>query len=227
MDNLVSLAGSPTASGLEGFGKWFISRLIVPFRKAWPALRWLTRADAVSCMRIVLMIPAILLFVLGHYFTSAIPFTIAVLLDIVDGWIARHDGPTQFGAFLDSTLDKGATIPFLGLQLWVGFFSHWFLIISALCLIIIDLVNLRINIKNYLMIKRSEQTVESGAKTKVNSNPFGKIKMWATSIGIIALLIGKGPESYLLYEFTYFGYFAIIAAVPFACLSLRGKLSRK
>lgn len=42
----------------------------------------------------------------GSYFSGVILLAVAAIIDEIDGSVARIEGPTKFGAFLDSTFDR-------------------------------------------------------------------------------------------------------------------------
>jgi CDP-diacylglycerol---glycerol-3-phosphate 3-phosphatidyltransferase len=63
---------------------------------------------------------ALALFPTGHLFWGTVGCTLFVLLDMLDGTLARVKGTTgKFGAFLDSTLDRVADAAiFSGIAIW-------------------------------------------------------------------------------------------------------------
>lgn len=64
---------------------------------------------------------ALTLYPSGHLFGGTVVITVFVLLDMLDGAVARASGGTsRFGAFLDSTMDRIADASiFAGLILWL------------------------------------------------------------------------------------------------------------
>jgi CDP-diacylglycerol---glycerol-3-phosphate 3-phosphatidyltransferase len=69
---------------------------------------------------------ALSLFPTGHLFAGTVVCTVFVLADMLDGVLARIKGTTgQWGAFLDSTLDRVADAAiFSGLVLWFMLGGH-------------------------------------------------------------------------------------------------------
>jgi CDP-diacylglycerol--glycerol-3-phosphate 3-phosphatidyltransferase len=69
---------------------------------------------------------ALTLFPTGHLFWGVVGCTLFVLLDMLDGQLARVKGTTgKFGAFLDSTLDRVADAAiFSGLAVWFVLRGH-------------------------------------------------------------------------------------------------------
>ncbi len=85
------------------------------------------------------------LFPIGELFPGALTCTIFVLLDMLDGVLARIKGTTgRWGAFLDSTMDRIADAAiFSGLILWFMLGGHDPLLagVSLFCLVIGSLVS--------------------------------------------------------------------------------------
>src|SRR5436305_6766129 len=83
---------------------------------------------------------AVLLIATGHLFWGAFVVTLSVLLDLLDGALARaRGGGTVFGAVLDSTGDRAADAAIFGALIW------WFsgrgddrllVLLALLCLVL-------------------------------------------------------------------------------------------
>ena len=69
---------------------------------------------------------ALSLYPTGHLFIGTMVCTAFVLLDMLDGVLARLKGTTgPWGAFLDSTLDRiGDAAVFAGLAIWLARGGH-------------------------------------------------------------------------------------------------------
>ena len=67
---------------------------------------YLRTANLLTFARLLLTIPFILCFRAKLMGPAAICFAIAAITDLLDGKIARKQGVTQFGSFLDSFVDK-------------------------------------------------------------------------------------------------------------------------
>ena len=70
-----------------------------------------TRANAITGFRVLFAVPMlILMYQLGPSWWTWGAWTILALSDFADGWIARRDGATHSGAFLDPLADKVLTL---------------------------------------------------------------------------------------------------------------------
>jgi CDP-diacylglycerol--glycerol-3-phosphate 3-phosphatidyltransferase len=66
-----------------------------------------TRANAITIARLVFTGPVLLLIVVeGASWWTAIGWLVLACTDGLDGWLARRDGTTRSGAFLDPIADK-------------------------------------------------------------------------------------------------------------------------
>ena len=109
-----------------------------------PVARGLVRAgvspDAVTVTGTVLTVGvALWLLPTGHFVAGPLAITVVVLIDSVDGLMARTLGrSTRWGAFLDSTLDRIADAAiFSGLLLWgVSRDEPWVLATALACLVL-------------------------------------------------------------------------------------------
>jgi CDP-diacylglycerol--glycerol-3-phosphate 3-phosphatidyltransferase len=88
---------------------------------------------------------ALIFFPAGHLFLGVVVCTLFVLLDMLDGTLARIKGTTgPFGAFLDSTLDRVADAAvFGGLAIWFvrGGHDRVLAAVSLFCLVAGSLVS--------------------------------------------------------------------------------------
>ncbi|WP_454084106.1 phosphatidylinositol phosphate synthase [Georgenia sp. Marseille-Q6866] len=109
-----------------------------------PVARTLVRAgvspDTVTVTGTVLTV-AVALWLLpsGHFVAGPLAITVVVLIDSVDGLMARMLGrSTRWGAFLDSTLDRLADAAiFSGILLWsIGAEETWVLGTALACLVL-------------------------------------------------------------------------------------------
>ncbi|PYG02072.1 CDP-diacylglycerol inositol 3-phosphatidyltransferase [Georgenia satyanarayanai] len=109
-----------------------------------PVARTLVRAgvspDTVTVTGTVLTV-AVALWLLpsGHFVAGPLAITVVVLIDSVDGLMARMLGrSTRWGAFLDSTLDRVADAAiFSGILLWsIGAEETWVLGTALACLVL-------------------------------------------------------------------------------------------
>jgi CDP-diacylglycerol--glycerol-3-phosphate 3-phosphatidyltransferase len=66
-----------------------------------------TPANAITIVRLVLAVPVLVLVVdEGSSWLTFVGWVVLSLTDGLDGWIARRDGTTRSGAFLDPLADK-------------------------------------------------------------------------------------------------------------------------
>lgn len=63
-------------------------------------------ANLLTFSRLLLTVPFLLFFRAKMMFPSVICFGLAALTDLLDGKIARKQGITEFGSFIDSVVDK-------------------------------------------------------------------------------------------------------------------------
>ena len=66
-----------------------------------------TPADVLTLLRLLVLFAAVALLVLFHApLLALILFTVSLLLDLVDGWLARRHGDTEWGAVYDMEGDQ-------------------------------------------------------------------------------------------------------------------------
>ena len=66
-----------------------------------------TPANAITVARVLLAIPTLVLIAQrGASWLAVVPWLVLACTDGVDGWVARRDGTTRSGAFLDPLADK-------------------------------------------------------------------------------------------------------------------------
>jgi CDP-diacylglycerol---glycerol-3-phosphate 3-phosphatidyltransferase len=66
-----------------------------------------TPANAVTTVRLLLAVPTLVLVVqVGALWSTFLMWTLLASTDGLDGWLARRDGTTRSGAFLDPLADK-------------------------------------------------------------------------------------------------------------------------
>ncbi len=91
-----------------------------------------TPANAVTLIRIAVAIPALVVIRdQGSNWTTVALWFAVTASDSLDGWLARREGATRSGAFLDPVADKLIVLGGLGVLADTGAFPWWPVIIVA------------------------------------------------------------------------------------------------
>jgi len=88
---------------------------------------------------VVAVAGAVVFFPRGWWLAGSLVITAGVLLDMVDGAVARASGnPTKFGAVLDSSADRVADAAIFGSIAWyyARHGQRWMLLAALLCLVL-------------------------------------------------------------------------------------------
>jgi CDP-diacylglycerol---glycerol-3-phosphate 3-phosphatidyltransferase len=92
----------------------------------------MTPANAITAVRLLATVPVLLLVVnVGVSWVTAAVWAAAASTDFLDGWIARRQGATTSGAFLDPLADKVLVIGALASMAAVGLISWWPVVLIA------------------------------------------------------------------------------------------------
>jgi cardiolipin synthase len=92
------------------------------------SLSWLP--NAISIMRIALILPILVLFVRGEFGWALGLFIVAGLSDGVDGWLAKTYGwQTRLGGFLDPAGDKLLVAWSFGTLAYLGYVPVWLAVV--------------------------------------------------------------------------------------------------
>ena len=92
-----------------------------------------TPANFVTLARILVAIPTLLLIrSTGSSWTTVSLWVLITATDSLDGWLARRDGATRSGAFLDPVADKLIVIGGLAVLADRGAFAWWPVVLIAL-----------------------------------------------------------------------------------------------
>lgn len=143
----------------------FLDRVLLPVVSRLPS--WIT-PNAISVFRGLLIVPILVLHQVHPLVAGFGFFLPAMLLDAVDGPLARHRGQTsEMGAMLDATVDK----VFLHGLLWLAVVPPIPVALAA-ALTGIDLLLTAI------------RAVKKHQGLTLRSNVFGKIKTFVMSFGI-------------------------------------------
>ena len=122
------------------------------------SLRWLP--NAISIMRIILIVPILLLFVNDEFGWALTLFLIAGLSDGVDGYIAkRFHWNTRLGAFLDPAGDKLLVAWSYGTLAYLGHIPVWL----AIIVILRDVIIVSGSFMYHYLVRRLE-----GAPTRIS-----------------------------------------------------------
>jgi CDP-diacylglycerol---glycerol-3-phosphate 3-phosphatidyltransferase len=92
----------------------------------------ITPANAITAVRLLATVPVLLLIVnVGVSWVTAAVWTAAASTDFLDGWVARRQGATTSGAFLDPLADKVLVIGALASMAAAGLISWWPVVLIA------------------------------------------------------------------------------------------------
>ncbi len=147
--------------------------------RALPA--WVT-PNGVTVFRSLLVAPIIALLASRSYALALATFTVAMILDFVDGALAEaRNEKTQLGAFLDPLGDKiviCGTLFALAVQVKDGCLFPLSVSISIVAAFL-----------TLLRVARMVFPREINAAPKIAANKFGKMKLISETIGIILVVI--------------------------------------
>ena len=96
-------------------------------------MSWSWLPNAISIMRIALILPILVLFVNDEFGWALLLFGIAALSDGVDGWLAKSYGwQSRLGGFLDPAGDKLLVAWSFGTLAFLGYIPVWLAVIVIL-----------------------------------------------------------------------------------------------
>lgn len=91
----------------------------------------MTRSDlpnAISILRIILVIPVVVALLDRHFSTALVLFAIAGLSDALDGFLAKHfHWESRLGSILDPLADKLLLVASFASLAWLGLVPMWLL----------------------------------------------------------------------------------------------------
>jgi CDP-diacylglycerol---glycerol-3-phosphate 3-phosphatidyltransferase len=103
-----------------------------PASEKFEASALMTPANAITAVRLLATVPVLLLIVnVGVSWVTAAVWAAAASTDFLDGWVARRQGATTSGAFLDPLADKVLVIGALASMAAVGLISWWPVVLIA------------------------------------------------------------------------------------------------
>lgn len=86
--------------------------------------------NLVTCLRLLLIIPALLLLASHSWISASLTIGILFLTDFFDGYLARKWNQTSdLGALLDPIVDKLAVISFILFLYWNGIAPGWYVLL--------------------------------------------------------------------------------------------------
>lgn len=205
------------------WAKILIRRL--SFYVAWLAIRLGLSAFSVSVISLMLPLSAMIFWFNSQALIAILLLNMWLLLDCVDGNIARVMGGTKMGDFVDATsgyMMVGFSYFGIGVYLdinsvsWFGLSSPWFIIIGASTSILNLLA--RVYYQKYVNVLNKS---ESSEKTEiVNSNSLIKtidhninIGGFFTPVLLIAHLFGLLAPMLIFYGIYTTGYFSGITVI--------------
>ena len=96
-------------------------------------MSWSWLPNAISIMRICLILPILVLFVNDEFGWALVLFAVAGLSDGIDGWLAKSYGwQTRLGGFLDPAGDKLLVAWSFGTLAFLGHIPVWLAVIVIL-----------------------------------------------------------------------------------------------
>jgi phosphatidylglycerophosphate synthase len=158
-----------------------------------PLLKFIPRsitANHLSAIRLTLALPIILLLINNFVRLALLTFIVAVLLDFIDGPLARfRKQVTVLGQVLDPLSDK-----FIFFSTWLllgPFLLPFFLFTAILMLEIISLMGAFVIPSVTMLIKKKHIVIQT--------RPIGQIKMALYAVGIILLMLSLNlPSLYII-----------------------------
>ncbi len=142
--------------------------------------QYLRLANLLTFARLLLTVPFFYFFRAKMILPSAVCFGLAALTDFFDGRIARKEGITEFGSFMDSLVDKALTVTAL---ISLCLFQHELLTHGAR-LIPIWMVVVILSRELVVTIVRSVVVLKNG--DVISANKWGKYKT-LTQFSVIAI----------------------------------------
>jgi CDP-diacylglycerol--glycerol-3-phosphate 3-phosphatidyltransferase len=133
-----------------------------------------TRANAITAFRVLFAVPMlILMYQLGPSWWTWSAWAVLAFTDYLDGWLARRDGATHSGAFLDPLADKVLTLGGYGVLAATGLMGTFGWVIFG----IVAFRELGISVFRSLALRRG---------LVLKARKLGKLKTVAqlTSIGL-------------------------------------------
>lgn len=148
-----------------------------------------TLANRVTLFRLILgTVVAHTLFGLGYCWEGTAAYTIAALLDFVDGWLARRTKCTEWGAFMDPVADKALVDSALFMIVRYFDYANW----CFIPFVIVLTYDVSVMLMRFFDLKM---------KTSVTA----KRKQAVLFAGVIALLVAVIlEESVPLFEFAVY-----------------------
>lgn len=158
--------------------------------------KWL-RPNHLAFLRLFLTIPVVYLLIYEYYVWGVVLFFFAMLLDVLDGTLARkRDQITVLGKILDPLADKVLfilTFAILALK-FLDFYTLSVVLVAEIIAIV----------QFFVLVPFLPVFKKWGINKKIGANPWGKFKAVFQVTGIIFLIIG-----------IFYSPFIIIAAVLF------------
>lgn len=133
----------------------------------------LTPANAVTVLRILATVGVVALIFAEYRWAAFVLFIVVALSDNVDGWLARRQGTTRSGAFLDPLADKvmvGGILVALALKGDVS----WLPVVLIL---------------GREVAMSAFRSYAAGKGVSVPASNWGKAKTFSTNLAIAALLV--------------------------------------
>lgn len=144
--------------------------------------RYYNLANLLSASRILLTPPILLLLLASWpegYFVGTWLFLLAMITDVVDGYLARRGkGSSSLGVFLDLIADKVLVLAVLVLLAYLGAVPNWMAIVIVAREVIVMALRWRAATRGRV----------------IPAAAWGKGKTFTTSIGIAAVIFGESLQ---------------------------------
>ena len=158
-----------------------------PLAKFRGSEKWWTPSNAISGIRVLMVVPAVFAIVEHYYPMAAIVFLIAFASDLLDGYIARKFGDvSELGKIIDPLADKIFVGSVVSVMLLVGLVPLWF----VAAVLVRDII---IFIAGIWSMKK--------LKVVLPSNYAGKTAVLAISLTLFFLMIGVSRPLLVFMEY--------------------------
>lgn len=165
---------------------------------------WIT-PNHLSAARVIIFLPVAILFWRNFNFLALGFFVFGLVLDILDGALARHRKiQSKTGEWLDPCTDKVLVLGLILIFGWRHFSAEliWAIVAVELLMVLMRPVKIRL-----------------GKSAKANN--WGKAKMWCLSAAVIGVILAEGWSIFLANIALWLALGCVIAGLSRHILDLR------